>query len=111
MKKTTINTILLCIIAILSVSICFLIFCIVTRPRYVAVNESGTALGTEVVNIMEEPQLAALPAAADDAAARRGDSASFAGHNAWQDFHESQYPRRRLRGRQGTRYRGGGDNL
>ena len=68
MKKTTINTILLCIIAILSVSICFLIFCIVTRPRYVAVNESGTAAGTEVVNIMEEPQLAALPAAADDAA-------------------------------------------
>lgn len=68
MKKTTINTILLCIIAILSVSICFLIFCIVTRPRYVAVNESGTAAGTEVVNIMEEPQLAALPTAADDAA-------------------------------------------
>lgn len=65
MKKTTINTILLCIIAILSVSICFLIFCIVTRPRYVTVNESA---GTEVVNIMEEPQLAVLPDSANDTA-------------------------------------------
>ena len=53
MKKTTINTILLCIIAIMSISICFLIFCIVTRPRYVIVNEPETAVITEVVNIME----------------------------------------------------------
>lgn len=65
MKKTTINTILLCIIAIMSISICFLIFCIVTRPRYVTVNESE---GTEVVNIMEEPQLAVLPDSSNDAA-------------------------------------------
>ena len=53
MKKATINTILLCIIAIMSISICFLIFCIVTRPRYVIVNEPETAVITEVVNIME----------------------------------------------------------
>ena len=59
MKKTTINTILLCIIAIMSVSICFLIICIVTRPRYVTVNDTESASGAEVVNIMEEPQLAA----------------------------------------------------
>ena len=50
MKKTTINTILL---SIMSISICFLIFCIVTRPRYVIVNEPETAVITEVVNIME----------------------------------------------------------
>ena len=67
MKKTTINTILLCIIAIMSVSICFLIICIVTRPRYVTVNDTESASGAEVVNIMEEPQLAALPAASDGA--------------------------------------------
>ncbi|MDE6364585.1 MAG: SH3 domain-containing protein [Lachnospiraceae bacterium] len=68
MKKTTINTILLCIIAIMSVSICFLIFCIVTRPRYVTINESASAAGSEVVNIMEEPQLAVLPVSPNDAA-------------------------------------------
>ena len=34
-------------------SICNAIFCIVTRPRYVIVNEPETAVITEVVNIME----------------------------------------------------------
>lgn len=53
MKKTTINTILLCIIALMSISICFLIFCIATRPRYVIVNEPETAVITEVANILE----------------------------------------------------------
>ena len=51
MKKTTINNILMGVIAMLSVSICILVFCIVTRPRYVTVNEPETAVITEVPNI------------------------------------------------------------
>ena len=57
MKKTTINAILMSIITLMSVSICFLIFCIVTRPRYVIVNEPETALITEASNLSEDPQL------------------------------------------------------
>lgn len=57
MKKTTINAILIAIITIMSVSICFLIFCIMTRPRYVIVDEPETAaMITEVSNLSEEPQ-------------------------------------------------------
>ncbi|MDE7416858.1 MAG: SH3 domain-containing protein [Lachnospiraceae bacterium] len=56
MKKTTINAILISIITIMSVSICFLIFCIMTRPRYVIVNEPDTAMITEVSNLSEEAQ-------------------------------------------------------
>lgn len=56
MKKTTINAILLSIITLMSVSICFLIFCIVTRPRYVTVNEQETAATiTEVTDLSEAP--------------------------------------------------------
>lgn len=41
----------------MSVSICFLIFCIVTRPRYVIIDEPETAvLITEASNLTEEPQ-------------------------------------------------------
>lgn len=54
MKKNTINTILLSIIAILSISICFLIFCIATRPRYVIVNEPETAMIVEADNLSED---------------------------------------------------------
>ncbi|MBO5146939.1 MAG: SH3 domain-containing protein [Lachnospiraceae bacterium] len=58
MKKTTINTILITIIALMSVSICFLIFCIVTRPRYIINTEPETAVITEVSNLPNEPQTA-----------------------------------------------------
>lgn len=54
MKKTTINVILISIITIMSVSICFLIFCIVTRPRYVIVNEPEAAMITEASNLSED---------------------------------------------------------
>ncbi|MDE6618985.1 MAG: SH3 domain-containing protein [Lachnospiraceae bacterium] len=57
MKKTTINAILISIITLMSVSICFLIFCIVTRPRYVIVNEPETAMITEASNLTEDTQL------------------------------------------------------
>ena len=56
MKKTTINNILMGVIAMLSDSICILIFCIVTRPRYVTVNEPETAVITEVPNIPDTSQ-------------------------------------------------------
>ncbi len=57
MKKTTINAILISIITLMSVSICFLIFCIATRPRYVIVNEPETsAMITEAANLSEELQ-------------------------------------------------------
>lgn len=54
MKKTTINAILISVITIMSVSICFLIFCIVTRPRYVIVNEPEAAVITEASNLSED---------------------------------------------------------
>ncbi|MCI8314242.1 MAG: SH3 domain-containing protein [Lachnospiraceae bacterium] len=66
MKKTTINTILLSIIAIMSVSICFLIFCIVTRPRYVIVNEPETAKIIEVDNLSEDTVLPETISAMND---------------------------------------------
>ena len=56
MKKSTINAILISIITIMSVSICFLIFCIMTRPRYVIVNDPETAMITEVSNLSEDAQ-------------------------------------------------------
>ena len=56
MKKTTINAILISIITIMSVSICFLLFCIMTRPRYVIVNEPEAALITEASNSTEDAQ-------------------------------------------------------
>lgn len=57
MKKTTINAILISIITLMSVSICFLIFCIVTRPRYVIVNEPETAaMITEATDLSEVTQ-------------------------------------------------------
>lgn len=48
----------------MSVSICFLLFCILTRPRYVIVNEPETAATiTEVSDLAEEPQQTENPVA------------------------------------------------
>lgn len=44
MKKTTINNILIAIITILCISICFLIFCIVKRPRYIETEQPEAAI-------------------------------------------------------------------
>ncbi|MDE5698750.1 MAG: SH3 domain-containing protein [Lachnospiraceae bacterium] len=67
MKKTTINAILIAIITIMSVSICFLIFCIMTRPRYVIINEPETAaMITEVSDLSEEPQQQSTPPASNN---------------------------------------------
>ena len=64
MKKTTINAILISIITLMSVSICFLLFCIMTRPRCVIVNEPETAATiTEVSDLAEEPQQPENPVA------------------------------------------------
>ncbi|MDE6910485.1 MAG: SH3 domain-containing protein [Lachnospiraceae bacterium] len=68
MKKTTINTILISIITVMSVSICFLIFCIITRPRYAIVEESETATIVESVSLSDEPQTQSAAAAASVAA-------------------------------------------
>lgn len=66
MKKTTINTILLAIITLMSVSICFLIFCIVTRPRYTIVNEPETAIITEADNLFDNIQPSDMTATVTD---------------------------------------------
>lgn len=56
MKKTTINNILMGIIVVLCVSICFLIFCIAKRPRYIETSETESAViaempeSTDIVN-------------------------------------------------------------
>ncbi len=72
MKKSTINTILISVIALMSVSICFLIFCIATRPRYVIVSEpqTETAVITEMSGIAEDLQseTASAPVDAVDSA-------------------------------------------
>lgn len=47
MKKTTISNILMGVIVVLCVSICFLIFCIVKRPRYIETAEPDSAIITE----------------------------------------------------------------
>ena len=65
MKKSTINTILMSVIVLLSVSICFLIFCIVTRPRYVIVTEPDTAVITEAETLPAEASTQADAADAD----------------------------------------------
>ena len=48
MKKTTINNILMGIIVVLCISICFLIFCIAKRPRYIETSEPETAIIAEM---------------------------------------------------------------
>ena len=47
MKKTTISNILMGIIVVLCISICFLIICIVRRPRYIETADSESAIITE----------------------------------------------------------------
>lgn len=74
MKKTTINNILMGVIALLSVSICILIFCIVTRPRYVTVNEPETAVITEVPNIPDASQSPSTASSSGTASATSDDT-------------------------------------
>lgn len=45
------------IIALMSVSICFLIFCIATRPRYIIVNEPEAVVITEAPTLPEGSQI------------------------------------------------------
>lgn len=47
MKKKTISNILMGIIVVLCISICFLIFCIVRRPRYIETENPESAIITE----------------------------------------------------------------
>ena len=47
MKKTTLNRVLISIIIMLICSICFLIVCIVTRPRYINPIENETTVISE----------------------------------------------------------------
>lgn len=62
MKKTTINAILISIIAIMSISICFLIFCIATRPRYIIVSEPESAVIVESAGLSESENVQARTA-------------------------------------------------
>lgn len=66
MKKTTINAILISVITIMSVSICFLIFCIMTRPRYVIVDEPEAVVITEAALLSEDTQQPEIPSANSD---------------------------------------------
>lgn len=47
MRKKTISNILMGIIVVLCISICFLIFCIIRRPRYVETADPESAIITE----------------------------------------------------------------
>lgn len=51
MKKTTISNILMGIIVVLCISICFLIFCIAKRPRYIETSEPESAVIAEIPEI------------------------------------------------------------
>lgn len=78
MKKTTINRILIGVITIMVLSICFLIICIVTRPKYIDTSEPETAVIQEVPFMESTPDTLAddsgQPAteAADAAPVRQG---------------------------------------
>lgn len=48
MKQTTINRILIGVITLMVFSICFLVVCIVTRPRYIDAYEQEAAVIVEV---------------------------------------------------------------
>lgn len=67
----------------MSVSICFLIFCIATRPRYVIVNEPETAIIVESDNLSETVQASSTPPdTASVKAASSEESASATGSQA-----------------------------
>lgn len=71
MKKKTINMILIAVIVLMSVSICFLIFCIATRPRYVTVTEPESVVITEAEAVAEEaaaPDAISADSGADESA-------------------------------------------
>lgn len=63
MKKTTINSILMGIIVVLCISICFLIFCIAKRPRYIETSEPDSAV---IAEIPESPNTFSNPSADDN---------------------------------------------
>ena len=63
MKKTTINNILMGIIIVLCISICFLIFCIAKRPRYIETSEPESAI---IAEIPESPNITAKSTTGDD---------------------------------------------
>lgn len=63
MKKTTINSILMGIIVVLCISICFLIFCIAKRPRYIETSEPASAV---IAEIPESPSTISSPSADDN---------------------------------------------
>lgn len=73
MKKSTISAILMGIITLMSISICFLIFCIATRPRYITVTEPDSVVITEETAIADNmptipstsPDTAQLPSATE----------------------------------------------
>ena len=69
MNKTTLNRILLGIIVMMSLSICVLIVCIMTRPRYVNTSEENAAV------IIEVPPDAGISVASADETAGMADTA------------------------------------
>lgn len=80
MKKTTINTILIAIITIMSVSVCFLIFCIATRPRYVIVSEPEKATIVESASLSENVQARNADNAPDSDTVSAADSSTAVMH-------------------------------
>lgn len=75
MKKSIINNILMGVIVVLCISICFLIFCIARRPRYIEPPEPESAVITEM---SESPGTAAISAAGNDVLKLPDTSASAA---------------------------------
>lgn len=69
MNKTTLNRILLGVIVMMSLSICVLIVCIMTRPRYVNTSEENAAV------IIEVPPDAGISVASTDETAGMTDTA------------------------------------
>lgn len=73
MKKTTINRILIGVITLMIFSICILIVCIATRPRYITTNEVETTVITEIPASADEPNN--LSAASDNQSAAEAEEA------------------------------------
>lgn len=59
MKKSTINKILLAIIALLFVTICILIYKIVSRPQYAFTEQNNQSATTNTVTNVEIPEISA----------------------------------------------------
>ena len=69
MKKTTINRLLICIIIMMLFSICFLIMCIVTRPRYIKEPE-GTVITELSQEIITDSQTNNIPEISETSATK-----------------------------------------